>query len=144
MTWLRAYQSASESGESDSTMDKIVLAKRWIKAFDAARTAGFRDLVTRTEPILQCVPCEGGYLTPRRFLRARERTHKVVVEAACLAHARRKFVELHTTNKSQAAEALHAWTSDKLPQASAMQAKADARHDPRTVRDRRRNGSLVA
>jgi transposase len=30
---------------------------------------------------------------------------KGVVEAGCLAHARRKFVELHTANKSQIAEA---------------------------------------
>jgi hypothetical protein len=41
---LRAFQNASESGESDLTKDEIALAKRWIKAFDAARTAGFRDL----------------------------------------------------------------------------------------------------
>jgi hypothetical protein len=41
---LRAFQNASESGESDLTKDEVTLAKRWIKAFDAARTAGFRDL----------------------------------------------------------------------------------------------------
>jgi len=41
---LRAFQNASESGESDLTKGEIALAKRWIKAFDAARTAGFRDL----------------------------------------------------------------------------------------------------
>ncbi|WP_431113364.1 hypothetical protein [Variovorax paradoxus] len=41
---LRAFQNASESGESDLTKDEIALAKRWIKAFDAARTAGLRDL----------------------------------------------------------------------------------------------------
>jgi hypothetical protein len=41
---LRAFQNASESGESDLTKAEIALAKRWIKAFDAARTAGFRDL----------------------------------------------------------------------------------------------------
>lgn len=41
---LRAFQNASESGESDLTKDEIALAKRWIKAFDTARTAGFRDL----------------------------------------------------------------------------------------------------
>lgn len=41
---LRAFQNASESGESDLTKNEIALAKRWIKAFDAARTAGFRDL----------------------------------------------------------------------------------------------------
>jgi len=41
---LRAFQNASESGESDLTKEEIALAKRWIKAFDVARTAGFRDL----------------------------------------------------------------------------------------------------
>jgi hypothetical protein len=41
---LRAFQNASESGESDLTKEEIALAKRWIKAFDAAKTAGFRDL----------------------------------------------------------------------------------------------------
>lgn len=41
---LRAFQNASESGESDLTKDEVMLAKRWIKAFDVARTAGFRDL----------------------------------------------------------------------------------------------------
>ena len=41
---LRAFQNASESGESDLTKDEIALAKRWAKAYDAARTAGFRDL----------------------------------------------------------------------------------------------------
>lgn len=41
---LRAFQNASESGESDLTKAEIVLALRWAKAYDAARTAGFRDL----------------------------------------------------------------------------------------------------
>jgi hypothetical protein len=41
---LRAFQNASESGESDLTKDEIALAKRWAKAYDMARTAGFRDL----------------------------------------------------------------------------------------------------
>lgn len=41
---LRAFQNASESGESDLTKDEIAMAKRWAKAYDAARTAGFRDL----------------------------------------------------------------------------------------------------
>jgi hypothetical protein len=41
---LRAFQNASESGESDLTKDEITFAKRWAKAYDAARTAGFRDL----------------------------------------------------------------------------------------------------
>lgn len=41
---LRAFQNASESGETDLTKQEIALAKRWAKAYDAARTAGFRDL----------------------------------------------------------------------------------------------------
>ena len=41
---LRAFRNASESGESDLARDEIALAKRWAKAYDAARTAGFRDL----------------------------------------------------------------------------------------------------
>ncbi|MDQ0608272.1 hypothetical protein QFZ83_002443 [Variovorax sp. W1I1] len=41
---LRAFRNASESGESDLAKNEIALAKRWAKAYDAARTAGFRDL----------------------------------------------------------------------------------------------------
>jgi hypothetical protein len=41
---LRAFQNASESSESDLSKAEIALAKRWAKAYDAARTAGFRDL----------------------------------------------------------------------------------------------------
>ena len=44
LTALRAYQNASESGESDLTKAEIALALRWAKAYDVARTAGFRDL----------------------------------------------------------------------------------------------------
>jgi hypothetical protein len=44
MPALRAFQNASESGESDLTKTEIALAVRWAKAYDAARTAGFRDL----------------------------------------------------------------------------------------------------
>ena len=41
---LRAFQNASESSESDLSKAEIAMAKRWAKAYDAARTAGFRDL----------------------------------------------------------------------------------------------------
>lgn len=41
---LRAFQNSSESGESDLTKDEIALALRWAKAYEVARTAGFRDL----------------------------------------------------------------------------------------------------
>ena len=41
---LRAFQNASESSESDLSKAEIAMAKRWAKAYDAARAAGFRDL----------------------------------------------------------------------------------------------------
>lgn len=41
---LRAFQNASESGEAELAKGEIALAKRWAKAYDAAKTAGFRDL----------------------------------------------------------------------------------------------------
>jgi len=53
---LRAFQNASESGESDLTKDEITLAKRWIKAFDVARTAGFRDLGATDEAFFDVRP----------------------------------------------------------------------------------------
>lgn len=53
---LRAFQNASESGESDLTKDEIALAKRWIKAFDVARTAGFRDLGDTDEAFFDVRP----------------------------------------------------------------------------------------
>jgi hypothetical protein len=53
---LRAFQNASESGESDLTKDEVALAKRWIKAFDAARTAGFRDLGDTDEAFFDVRP----------------------------------------------------------------------------------------
>lgn len=41
---MRAFQNASESSDTDLTKTEIALAARWIKAYDAARKAGFRDL----------------------------------------------------------------------------------------------------
>ncbi|BEP48652.1 hypothetical protein GmRootV116_23480 [Variovorax sp. V116] len=41
---LRAFHNASESSETDLTREEMALARRWMKAYDAARTAGFRDL----------------------------------------------------------------------------------------------------
>ncbi|WP_286185419.1 hypothetical protein [Acidovorax cavernicola] len=41
---MRAFQNASESSDTDLTKSEIALAARWVKAYDAARTAGFRDL----------------------------------------------------------------------------------------------------
>jgi len=41
---LRAFQNASESGETELTKEEIALAKRWAKAYESAKTAGFRDL----------------------------------------------------------------------------------------------------
>jgi hypothetical protein len=53
---LRAFQNASESGESDLTKAEIALAKRWAKAYDAARTAGFRDLGDTDEAFFEVRP----------------------------------------------------------------------------------------
>jgi len=53
---LRAFQNASESGETDLTKDEIALAKRWAKAYDAARTAGFRDLGDADEAYFDVKP----------------------------------------------------------------------------------------
>ena len=39
-----AYVSVTEASEADLTKEDVVLATRWIKAYDAARTAGYRDL----------------------------------------------------------------------------------------------------
>ena len=56
MLALRAFQNASESGESELTKDEMALAKRWIKAFDAARTAGFRELGDTDEAFFDVRP----------------------------------------------------------------------------------------
>ena len=40
----RAYLNVTESSEGELTKDDVVLATRWIKAYDAARSAGSRDL----------------------------------------------------------------------------------------------------
>lgn len=53
---LRAFQNASESGESDLTKVEIALAKRWAKAYDAARTAGFRELGDADEAFFDVRP----------------------------------------------------------------------------------------
>jgi len=53
---LRAFQNATESGESELTKGEMALAKRWIKAFDAARTAGFRELGDTDEAFFDVRP----------------------------------------------------------------------------------------
>lgn len=53
---LRAFQNASESSESDLSKVEIALAKRWAKAYDAARTAGFRDLGDTDEAFFDVRP----------------------------------------------------------------------------------------
>lgn len=53
---LRAFQNASESSESDLSKAEITLAKRWAKAYDAARTAGFRDLGDTDEAFFDVRP----------------------------------------------------------------------------------------
>lgn len=41
---LKAFENASESSADELTKDEIALAGRWAKAYDAAKTAGFRAL----------------------------------------------------------------------------------------------------
>lgn len=53
---LRAFQNASESSESELSRAEIALAKRWAKAYDAARTAGFRDLGDTDEAFFDVRP----------------------------------------------------------------------------------------
>ena len=40
----RAYVSVTEASEADLTKEEVVLATRWVKAYDAARRAAYRDL----------------------------------------------------------------------------------------------------
>ena len=53
---LRAFQNASESSETDLTKDELALARRWAKAYDTARTAGFRDLGDTDEAYFEVRP----------------------------------------------------------------------------------------
>lgn len=53
---LRAFQNASESSESDLSKAEIAMARRWAKAYDAARTAGFRDLGETDEAFFDVRP----------------------------------------------------------------------------------------
>jgi membrane protease subunit (stomatin/prohibitin family) len=53
---LRAFQNASESSESDLARQELALARRWAKAYDAARTAGFRDLGDTDEAYFEVRP----------------------------------------------------------------------------------------
>lgn len=53
---LSAFQNASESSESDLSKAEIAMAKRWAKAYDAARTAGFRDLGDTNEAFFDVRP----------------------------------------------------------------------------------------
>lgn len=41
---LKAFENASESSADELTKDEIGLAANWAKAYDAAKTAGFRAL----------------------------------------------------------------------------------------------------
>jgi membrane protease subunit (stomatin/prohibitin family) len=53
---LRAYQNAYESSGVDLTKDELALAQRWAKAYDVARTAGFRDLGDTDEAFFEVKP----------------------------------------------------------------------------------------
>jgi hypothetical protein len=41
---LKAFENASESSADELTKDELALAAAWGKAYDAAKTAGFRAL----------------------------------------------------------------------------------------------------
>ena len=41
---LKAFENASESSANELTKEEIALAANWAKAYDAAKTAGFRAL----------------------------------------------------------------------------------------------------
>ena len=56
MRALRAFHNASESSEPDLTREEMALARRWMKAYDAARTAGFRDLGDTDEAFFDVRP----------------------------------------------------------------------------------------
>ena len=56
MRALRAFHTASESSETDLTREEMALARRWMKAYDAARTAGFRDLGDTDEAFFDVRP----------------------------------------------------------------------------------------
>lgn len=45
----KAFQDASDSSATDLSKDDIATANRWPRAYDAAKTAGFRDLGTADE-----------------------------------------------------------------------------------------------
>jgi hypothetical protein len=53
---LRAFQNASESSESDLAKQELALARRWAKAYDAAKTTGFRDLGETDEAYFEVRP----------------------------------------------------------------------------------------
>lgn len=46
---LRAFRDASDTSATDLSKDDIATASRWPKAYDAAKTAGFRDLGSADE-----------------------------------------------------------------------------------------------
>jgi hypothetical protein len=41
---LKAFENASESSADELNRDEVALAASWAKAYDAAKTAGFRAL----------------------------------------------------------------------------------------------------
>jgi hypothetical protein len=50
---LRAFQVASDSSAEDLSKEDFVLASAWPKAYDLARTAGFRDLGAAEEAFFE-------------------------------------------------------------------------------------------
>ena len=48
----RVYVSATEANEVDLTKEEVILATCWVKAYDAAKTSGHRDLGNTDEAYL--------------------------------------------------------------------------------------------
>ena len=53
---LKAFENASESSADELTKDEIALAANWAKAYEAAKTAGFRALGEADEAYFEVRP----------------------------------------------------------------------------------------
>ncbi len=53
---MKAFENASESSADELTKDEIALAANWAKAYEAAKTAGFRALGEADEAYFEVRP----------------------------------------------------------------------------------------
>ena len=53
MPIFKAFSDASDAGPDALSRDDLLLANRWPKAYDLAKTAGFRDLGTADEAFFE-------------------------------------------------------------------------------------------